>query len=60
MEIASIPYETDYHYDHAVDLRLEKLVMKKYGLTEQECQLIAAEMDRLPNLSAVINMKMEV
>ncbi|WP_304583581.1 N-6 DNA methylase [Acutalibacter muris] len=59
-EITQIAASLTDHYDHAVDLRLEKLVMKKYGLTEQECQLIAAEMDRLPNLSAVINMKMEV
>ena len=59
-EITQIAASLTDHYDNAVDLRLEKLVMKKYGLTEQECQLIAAEMDRLPNLSAVINMKMEV
>ena len=59
-EITQIAASLTDHYDHAVDLRLEKLVMKKYGLTEQECQLVAAEMDRLPNLSAVINMKMEV
>ena len=48
------------HYDHSVDLCLEKLVMEKYELTEQECKLIASEMDKLPHLRAVINMKMEV
>lgn len=36
-EITQIAASLTDHYDHAVDLRLEKLVMKKYGLTEQEC-----------------------
>ena len=31
----------------------------KYGLTEEERKMIAAEMNRLPNLSAVNDMKME-
>jgi len=59
-EITQIATGLMSHYDHAADLLLEKLVMKKYELTKQECELIATEMNRLPNLSAVINMKMEV
>lgn len=47
-------------YDHATDLSLEKLIMQKYGLNQYECKLIASEMDRLPDLSAVNNMKMEM
>ena len=46
-------------YDYQTDLRLEKLVMQKYGLTAEEERLIFDEMNRLPNLSAVNNMKME-
>lgn len=46
-------------YDHQTDLRLEKLVIKKYGLTVEEERLISNEMNRLPNLSAINNMKME-
>ena len=33
--------------------------MQKYGLTAEEECLIFDEMNRLPNLSAVNNMKME-
>jgi len=33
--------------------------MKKYGLTKEECKLVVNEMNRLPDLSAVNNMKME-
>lgn len=46
-------------YDYQMDLRLEKLVMQKYGLTAEEECLIFDEMNRLPNLSAVNNMKTE-
>ena len=37
-----------------------KLIMKKYGLTTEEEYLIFDEMNRLPNLSAVNNMKVEI
>lgn len=47
-------------YDYDIDLRLEKLIMKKYGLSPEEEHLVISEMNRLPNLSAVNNMKMEV
>ncbi len=46
-------------YDRANDLALEQLIMEKYGLTKEERKMIAAEMNRLPNLSAVNDMKME-
>lgn len=46
-------------YDYQTDLQLEQLIMQKYGLTEEEKVLISDEMNRLPNLSAVNNMKME-
>lgn len=46
-------------YNREDDLLLEKLIMKKYKLTKEEQQLISDEMNRLPDLSAVNNMKME-
>lgn len=46
-------------YDYQTDLRLEQLIMQKYGLTDEEKNLISDEMNRLPNLSAVNNMKIE-
>ena len=46
-------------YDRETDLQLEKLVMKKYKLNKKEQQLIINEMNRLPDLSAINNMKME-
>lgn len=46
-------------YDREIDLQLEKLIMKKYKLNKKEQQLISNEMNRLPDLSAINNMKME-
>lgn len=47
------------NYDHATDLKLEQLIMDRYKLTETERQMISDEMSRLPDLSAVNDMKME-
>ena len=41
-------------------MRLEKLIMKKYCFTDEERRLVLDEMSRLPDLSAVNDMKMEV
>ena len=46
-------------YDHNMDTELEKLIMRKYNLTEHERKMIIGEMNKLPDLSAVNNMKME-
>lgn len=48
------------NYNYQTDMELERLIMKKYDLTTDEKALIASEMNRLPDLSAVNNMKMEV
>lgn len=48
-----------HEYNYETDVQLERLIMQKYGLTEEEESLIYDEMNRLPNLSAVNNMKME-
>lgn len=58
-EIVRIAISLMRKYDRTNDLALEQLIMEKYGLTEEERKMIAAEMNRLPNLSAVNDMKME-
>lgn len=57
VQLATLLMQT---YDYQTDLQLEKLIMKKYGLTTEEEYLIFDEMNRLPNLSAVNNMKVEI
>ncbi len=47
-------------YDYKSDIELEKLIMKKYNLTKNERLLILNEMNNLPNLSTIKNMKIEV
>lgn len=47
-------------YDYSTDVELEKLIFKKYALTKEEISLIQNEMHRLPNLSAINDMKFEV
>jgi hypothetical protein len=47
-------------YDYASDITLEHMIMKKYGLTKKEKELISKEMNKLPNLSAINDMKMEI
>lgn len=59
LEIISLSKEIMKKYDYNTDLQLERLIMKKYGLNEKERILISREMGRLPDLSAINNMKME-
>lgn len=58
-KIVQLATDLMQEYDYKADLQLEKLVMQKYGLTVEEERLVSDEMNRLPNLSAVNNMKME-
>lgn len=59
LDIIEIAAKLMQHYDHDLDVKLEALIMKKYGLTKEERKLVVNEMNRLPDLSAVNNMKME-
>lgn len=59
LDIIEIATKLMQHYDHDMDVKLEALIMKKYGLTKDERKLVVNEMNRLPDLSAVNNMKME-
>jgi len=59
-EIIALSSKLIKGYNHEDDMRLEKLIMKKYCLTDEERRLVLDEMSRLPDLSAVNDMKMEV
>jgi len=58
-QIVHLARELMESYNYQKDLELEKRIMQKYQLSEQEVRLIAKEMQALPNLSAINNMKME-
>lgn len=59
-EIVKLARELVKEYEHSKDLQLEKLICQKYNLTDAEIKLIYDEMNRLPDLGAVNNMKVEV
>lgn len=60
IEIINLAKELARNYDYHNDLLLEKLICSKYELSDNEIQLIYDEMNRLPDLGAVNNMKVEV
>ena len=59
-QIIKVASELAHKYEYVKDVQLEKLVMKKYGLSEIESNMVYGEMNRLPDLSAINNMKVEV
>ncbi|WP_280736823.1 MULTISPECIES: N-6 DNA methylase [unclassified Enterococcus] len=59
-KIIEVASELAHRYEYSKDVQLEKLIMKKYGLSDAECNMIYGEMNRLPDLSAINNMKVEV
>lgn len=59
-QIIEISTELARKYDYVKDIELEKLIMEKYGLSDMEKDMIYCEMNRLPNLGAVNDMKVEV
>jgi len=58
-KIATLAKEIANNYTYKADIELEWLIMKRYELTNDECSMIAEEMQRLPNLSAINGMKFE-
>ncbi|MCR4637626.1 N-6 DNA methylase [Ruminococcus sp.] len=58
-QIIAISKELAQQYDHDKDIELERIIMLKYGLSETEQQMIYDEMNRLPDLGAVNNMKVK-
>lgn len=57
--ITALAKELSVNYTYQADIELERLIMKRYELTDEECRVIAEEMERLPNLSAINGMKFE-
>lgn len=58
-KIATLAKDLSNNYSYKEDIELECLIMKRYELTEDECKMIAEEMQRLPNLSAINGMKFQ-
>jgi hypothetical protein len=44
-------------YDQKVDMKIEAMVMKLYGISKADYEFIHSELNRLPNLNAINNMK---
>lgn len=59
-EIVDLAKKLMKKYDYSMDMELEYKIFKKYNLTKDEVTLIRNEMDRLPDLSAINDMKFEV
>lgn len=59
-EIVELSKSLMNKYDYKLDMQLECKIFKKYKLTEEEVSLIKNEMSRLPDLSAINDMKFEV
>jgi hypothetical protein len=57
MEIAEKARKLIFNYTRKVDLELEEMVMRLYGISEADFAYIRSELNRLPNLSAVNQMK---
>lgn len=59
-QIIEMATRISHEYSYDLDMELENLIMQKYGLNEEDKRLIIKEMNSLPNLSSVNNMKYEV
>lgn len=55
--IVKLAKQLSNKYSYQQDLELESLIMDRYELTVEERYLIFEEMNKLPNLSAINNMK---
>ena len=59
LRIVALATELAECYEHEKDVQLEKLIMKKYSLSPVEERMIYDEMNKLPDLSAINDMKVE-
>lgn len=56
-EICQLALRLLISYDRDVDLKLEKKIFELYGLTDEEILTVMDEINKLPDLSAINNMK---
>ena len=56
-EITALAKVLSKKYSYQTDIALERLIMKRYNIIPAERNMIAEEMKRLPNLSAINGMK---
>jgi adenine-specific DNA-methyltransferase len=56
-EIVCLAKSLSKHYSYDKDIKLERLIMKRYDITDEECNIIAEEIKNLPDLSAINGMK---
>ena len=59
-QIVSLASELAQKYTYEKDVQLEKLIIKKYSISPDEEKMVYEEMNNLPNLSAINDMKIEV
>ena len=59
-EIIELATRMSHEYSYDLDVKLEELIMKKYELSQLDRLFISKEMNNLPDLSSVNNMKFEV
>lgn len=59
-EIIELATRVSHDYSYDLDVKLEELIMKKYELSQLDRLFISKEMNNLPDLSSVNNMKFEV
>ena len=56
-EICQLARRLLISYDRDVDLKLEKKIFELYGLKNEEIMTVMEEINKLPDLSAINNMK---
>lgn len=56
-EICRLALKLLNNYDRDVDMKLEKKIFELYGLTDEEILTVMDEINKLPDLSAINNMK---
>lgn len=60
VEIAEKVKKIQNNYSRDLDFQIEELVIKLYGLSKKEVRLIMSELNSLPDLSAINQMKVEL
>ena len=59
LRIIQLATQISHKYDYATVLQLEHLIMKKYNLNVDDINYIRTEINNLPDLSSLNNMKIE-